>query len=375
MKAVRCIIILAALTLFNYILFAKARAALPDTAQINLSAGVSREEYFSLKKRFGLTDTALAQSGGLVKTNAGKSLPVRLVFTESGFARLTGLNARMANGAFFPTDCDNLAVIGEDLASELFMSNNVIGADLEIDNARYTICGVYKNGDTFAGVLSGENTKAVYLPLASDKGAGARVNGIFANPESAQTAQDRLSALSAENIPVAGVRDYSETLSLLRQNVKLQQFFILIGMAVCFCVSASRKSARLIEQARETHKSREEYTVTPTVIKAKAKEILFCAALLSVSVILAKTACFTPYLPQSILTPAGRIDIIHIFRLYINKTREINSAGDFWARYGLRAMLWSCAMCAGSLAAALKSVAYILRGNICKITPSPSLRA
>lgn len=352
---------LAALTSLNFVLTARARNTLPITAQIRLSRGLSAEDYFDLKKRFGLNGAALAQSDGRIKAGAAEA-EVRLAFTESDFWRLSGLLTRgMASGAFFPPVCERLAVIGEDLALELFMSNGVIGAVVEIGGGLYTICGVYKNDKTLLGSLSEDGARTVYLPLAGALAANAAVRDIFLGPASDLNLQDALSALSAEGIAVGKVANYPETLGLLRQNVKLQRFFIFAGAAFCLCAFAARKAARLVCMARETRKSREARIVTARAALRAAGRILTAAALFAISVVLIKTGCFTPYLPQGILTAAGRIDFTHMFYLFINETRQTNNGGDFWARYALRAMLWSLAACAGSLAAALKLAACVLR--------------
>ena len=70
---------------------------------------------------------------------------------------------------------DKVAVIGSDLALELFFNTDVVGESIIIDSERYKICGVYEVSDNLIDKLSADGKQRMYIPYTA--------NGSYAQQE------------------------------------------------------------------------------------------------------------------------------------------------------------------------------------------------
>ncbi|MCL2462427.1 MAG: ABC transporter permease [Defluviitaleaceae bacterium] len=352
-------VILAALVAFQARIEGQAADRLPDTAQISLSGGLSRDAYMNIEGQYNLNDIGFAAQDGYAQTPGGAGAGVNLTFAQAGYGWAAKLN--MTSGAFFPDTAENLAVIDEGLALTLYMSTDIIGAPLDINGFTYTICGVCKNEESFAGALSRDGKMAVYLPLRSEAGKSANLNDIFVVPAEGEALgpalQNRLDILSNAGIPVANVRDHTETLGLLRQDGRIQRFFIFIGAAVCLGFFGIRRVIALAKERLAIRKNRDPQAGK----RLNISELLLCVALCAAAAVFAALARFRPYLPSGLLTPAGRIDFGYLFRLFVQDTQKLNDGADFWARYGHRVMVWSGAACAATLAVAARVSVKVMK--------------
>jgi hypothetical protein len=322
-------------------LLGQARAKLPDAAQVQLARGIHYGEYLDMKRLYGLDSAAFAEIDGTAGVAGGAGSAgttgitgitggtrIKLVFAEEGFARITGLP--IARGAFFLNAENNVAVISDELARSLFMSMDIIGANISINGLEYAVCGVYESGGGLAETLSADSFSRVYAPLASEAGRAQPVRDFFlAASEGAGAGQSILSRLAPT------VKSHSDTLALIAQNGRLQWFFLTISAAALMFALGMREAGGLFGHS------------------AGRREMAACAGLFAASAVVVWLSMFQPFFPQSLLNPSGRIDFAHLFGLFLADAKAANTAGaDFWARFGHRALLWSCALCAGTLAAA-----------------------
>lgn len=59
---------------------------------------------------------------------------------------------------------DNVAVIGSELALELFLNTNAVGKMIKINGKEYIVCGVFDDSDSFVNRISTDGKKRVYIP-------------------------------------------------------------------------------------------------------------------------------------------------------------------------------------------------------------------
>ena len=67
---------------------------------------------------------------------------------------------------------DNVAVIGSELALELFLNTNAVGKMIKINGKEYIVCGVFDDSDSFVNRISTDGKKRVYIPCTCYDGYG-----------------------------------------------------------------------------------------------------------------------------------------------------------------------------------------------------------
>jgi len=90
--------------------------------------------------------------------------PITLTYTDSQYPLFH--NIKMLRGSFLPSEDYVVqkmsAVISADLAVEMFMSLDVIGVEIEIDDATYVITGVYQQDTSFLSMIASNGKEVVY---------------------------------------------------------------------------------------------------------------------------------------------------------------------------------------------------------------------
>lgn len=83
---------------------------------------------------------------------------------------------------------DKVAVIGSDLALELFFNTDVVGEEIIIDSERYEIAGVYKSPDSLIDKLSADGKQRMYVPYTTNSSYAQQELDIIAYDNSAASA-------------------------------------------------------------------------------------------------------------------------------------------------------------------------------------------
>lgn len=98
-----------------------------------------------------------------------QTFPVTVVLTDSNYAVFS--HWTLTKGTFITEEAyqggQNVVVISETLANQLFMSLNVIGNRVQILDKEYTIVGLYKPQDSLVTFLNSDGVEQVYVPITS----------------------------------------------------------------------------------------------------------------------------------------------------------------------------------------------------------------
>ncbi len=122
----------------------------------------------SLINRSGLNYSYQCEAEAYIKAGS-KGYPVKRVLSGRNLSGFLGL--RMLKGSFFNGSQHEygkkVAVISETLAEKLYMTNNVLGNEVEISGIRYKVTGVYQNRNTPFSILSSDGIERIYVPFES----------------------------------------------------------------------------------------------------------------------------------------------------------------------------------------------------------------
>jgi hypothetical protein len=160
------------LTLCAVFLLASAAAAqlrcfarTADAAEFHQPVGASAFPASLLEQmQEELLVTGAAARTERVWTAAGKGGSASIIYTDRYYPSIYPLN--MKYGGFWTTEG---AVISDRLAKELFLSENCIGAELQLANGTVTITGVYAAGSDF--LSKAVPSADLFLPLNSSDAA------------------------------------------------------------------------------------------------------------------------------------------------------------------------------------------------------------
>lgn len=187
-----------------------------------------------LAEQPGIGETAAeAESAGMVKYG-DKTAPAVICGVTYDYAAFIDLD--FINGSFISksdeAEANQTAVIGEELALELFGTLNATGNRIEIYGRTFTVIGVVKKDNSILGVLTDSEDHRVYIPagvlLESDNTAGitsirTRTQGeelLGRNEDIVSNALNTIGKNSSKYI----VEDYGSKTFYLRQKILLAVF-------------------------------------------------------------------------------------------------------------------------------------------------------
>lgn len=198
--------------------------ALPDLISLRQSEG------------FPIESEALAEySGGVpvgepepaeVITLSGKQAMVSFQPVGGGYATMTGLP--LLRGADLNTG--GTVLISETLATELFLSAEVVGAELLINGETYLIAGIYQKVGGLLTALSREAEEHVYSMMNGQEYATELL--LRGNGKSSAQVQIQVSQAVGQEISISETKDYGSWRSFSAFLSHMTGYLMLLGMAV-----------------------------------------------------------------------------------------------------------------------------------------------
>ena len=332
------------LVFLHNVLQTEAVRLIPKAALLE-NSGLTLADYLRADKT--------ASACGYVTTHAelalpgsGKTLPVRVVYTDTRYAGLTGL--RVQNGAFLPDGANRAMVIGDNLASDWFLTADILGVELTVGGQTYAVCGVYREEGSLAARLSQTGLAEVYLPLSALPDRKARLEGLFLpleNGEFLTQAADKAARLYDSYLWTYAQTDYREARLLAEQSGRVVWFLLGVPMVFLLARVFFRRFPGL---CRDVTHLRRGYDRVP---RARLWELLreggLCLLLLLGIALVVYWVTFDLYLPPDwVMDSYGSVRFFERFPArfvdrFIAETQKLNASGfSFGGAYARRALVW-----------------------------------
>lgn len=174
-----------------------------------------------------------------LETGVGVRQPVLLQAVGGGYGEITGL--KLVRGTDLSTP--GTVIISQKLATELYLSLDVLGAAVCLDGKTYTIGGVYRQEEGLLAQLSRGPQETIYRRIDSRETAtGLLMTGAG---EGTDQMLQRLNQQAQRKIPVARVTDYRAWRSFARYLTRLTGYWLALAggaVLVVLMVLAGKKA-------------------------------------------------------------------------------------------------------------------------------------
>lgn len=190
-----------------------------------------------------------------------KGYSVRRVLSGANLPGFLGIH--MLKGSFFNDSQHEygkkVAVISETLAEKLYMTNNVLGNEVEVSGIKYKVTGVYQNRNTPFSMLSSDGVERIYIPFESVAGyKDLTIETVFLKGQSLEEEIFRTNKVDSL-LKQAGVNsDYYKLKDLYDSSVFISQplsaFIFFIGILIMIILA--KGTARYIKDGISTFKQR-----------------------------------------------------------------------------------------------------------------------
>lgn len=125
----------------------------------------------SLINRSGFNYSYQCEAEAYIKAGS-KGYPVKRVLSGGNLSDFLGI--RMLKGSFINGSQHEygkkVAVISETLAEKLYMTNNILGNEVEISGIKYKVTGIYQSRNTPFSILASDGVERIYVPFESFTG-------------------------------------------------------------------------------------------------------------------------------------------------------------------------------------------------------------
>ena len=303
-----------------------AARELPKGILVHSERGIIPFRDYALKADKATDMTAFSVSKAYLSAN-GVTVRVNRVVTDKNHAEVMG--KELLSGTWFGISElareNNYAVIGSDLATELFFSADAAGREIAVDGRTYRISGVCRSGGGFIHDISQDGDPDVYLPYTAAGGGAAEY--LFLGGEQGKNLHPgdvRYKVNLALGVDAAGVRisDVGDKANLLKTYPFVFLRLLLAAGLLAVALPAANLTARLVFES-ETRRIKTYFGL--------AAALLAFAALLYV-------LCSLPGVPESFLPDESIFDISHYAARFISEMQATNGgAGSYLDRYALSA--------------------------------------
>lgn len=195
--------------------------------QYDYSSRIAPETLKQVRAETGFSMTGCTEQDGYASTQSGRGGPVSAVYTDPYYQGVYRLP--MKSGSFWTVD--GYAVIPDSLASDLYLAEDCIGAQITVNGTNYTISGVYVSDNGFLNASFTE--PQVFLPFAAGMGADMVS---FAGSEPASYFQSALSSNVASQL-----RNYLAIQPQREGNLLLRLDQVCLALVLFFFLFAAVK--------------------------------------------------------------------------------------------------------------------------------------
>jgi len=214
--------------------------------------------------------------------------PIRSLPVEMIYANLAS-ELHMTAGVFPRTY--NTIAISEDLAVKWFLSTDILGVEVFIDNRPFNICGVYRDEmPIFSGL---NNHETVYLHLSAFPYNDMQITQLRIRPGIMLPAQalDAASQVLDKKLLTTKVTDYHSLLRLAQQSKLVIWFLLGLCAVVMLFIIFCKQSAALVKCLRGTAENYKNVIDWKRLIW----QSLLCIVLVGLAVVITIRVLFEPY--------------------------------------------------------------------------------
>ena len=261
------------------------------------------------------------QKNGRVEHALSKNTTqIREIWTDSRYADYSGI--RMLSGSFFPGESAREAVIGSAMALSLFLTDDVVGRQIDIDGTVYSICGVYADEPSMFARLAMHPYPQVYLPYERIDGNQAFTMLIPVQNSSMEAqARDTAGTVLGGYIYTAETVNMAEARDLAEQSRRLVLFVFGAALALMLVIIAGKR-IRIFVLAMSAQQ-RQYLGFGSSEVRRHTPYLIVCFSMIAAGVGIFLLAMFPVILPQAMLganglEPQGWIDNL------LNYTRNLH---------------------------------------------------
>lgn len=219
---------------------------LDETAAVSGAALITTENIDLLTDALGSNANMayISEMDSIARLNDLAS-PVSMVLSSPGYVDFTGLE--IVRGSFFSAESckygQNVAVISEKLAKELFKSYDILGEEFELAGQQYMVTGIYRIKSSIISLLGSDGAQRVYVPYESlNQPVGAVIKTIMIHDDdiASNTFREREVANTIRKNVIGDPDTYRITdfynSEILSQYIRLVIF--LTGLSLCCFIAA-----------------------------------------------------------------------------------------------------------------------------------------
>ncbi|MCW6075609.1 ABC transporter permease [Clostridium sporogenes] len=181
---------------------------------------------------------------------------------------------------------NNIAIISDVLATSLFKNVNVIGNNININNEKYKIVGVYKNDKSLLYSASQDIYERVYVPYTSYKNIdkyGKNYLDIISAKETSTNGEksiyNKLTKVVGDKLGMYCVYNYTVSKKVIYEQIRILYFIIGI-VAIAFLgvimIRHIKKMIIFFKRSMEDKYLKEIIEEKPLEVKIILGKILFC---------------------------------------------------------------------------------------------------
>ena len=305
----------------------------------NTSRGrITSENIGRLTEALG-KDTTVAYITGMdsVAQHNDSIYPVKILLSGYNYMDFSGLE--MVKGMFFSADSckygQNVAVISEKSAQELFSSYDILGGEFDLAGQKYKVMGIYKNRNSIISLLGSDGAERVYIPFESlNQPEGTAIKTVMLNDnvirEHAFRTNEMASILKKSmtiDLTAYKITDYYNAETILSQFKGLLIFII----GLCLLCFLAAWLLRYLGKCYLFLKNKTHEMYFTEVIKAEkwfvVKSILILAIVISGMTLLWSAMKFRLYIPSEFV-PQDNIFDIGFYAGRIKDAIELHNASS-----------------------------------------------
>lgn len=304
----------------------------------------SAQEGFTVKEALK-SEEALEQAGitvfssqkGKLTGENGVELSVTQKVTDDRYADVYGLS--LLRGTYFVSkgieSMDRFAVISDKAALALFKSLDVVGHEVNINQIRYTVIGVYEHNRSLLYDLSSDGNDTVFVPMSSQASVMGKMPVNLAAPlQGTDHLQDTISAVQEIlGAKIAGyqMEDLTQATRVMEQNTQILWFIVGITAGILLLRIGL---GFLIQFTKDIRKRRQQTEHSPFWTKKQVCRLAVGIGLLLFTGVIWSLVSFSPYIPPQYLPEDNIFDLRHYWQQFLNLIHTRNAGVTGYDFYG-----------------------------------------
>lgn len=277
-----------------------------------------------------------SQKGKLTGEN-GVELSVTQKVTDDRYADVYGLP--LLRGTYFVSrgieSMDRFAVISDKAALALFKSLDAVGHEVNINQTRYTVIGVYEHNRSLLNDLSSDGNDMVFVPLSSQASVMEEMPVNLTVPlQGNDGSQDTIGAVQQIlGAKIAGyqMEDLTQATRVMEQNMQILWFIVGITIGILLLRIGLDL---LIRFTKDIRKRRQQTEHSPFWTKKQVCRLAVGTGLLLFTGVIWSLVSFSPYIPPQYLPKDNIFDLRHYWQQFLNLIHTRNAGVTGYDFYG-----------------------------------------